>query len=133
MTTKLHQIRSIVQLLKVVAGSGDRTMFRGQLRNWPLIPTIARLHKFVDGFEDWQVFHKHVLERFKRYGRPHFIEKPLSEVEWLVHAQHHGLPTRLLDWTTNPLKALFFAIDDPQNDGFDGVVWMIEPNFWWEE
>src|SRR5450830_307170 len=132
MATKTS-IRSVVDLLRAVRGYDDRTMFRGQHRNWPLLPTIARLHKLVRGFEDWRTFHKHVLERFQRYGRPHFAAIPETEVEWLVHAQHYGLPTRLLDWTTNPLKALFFAVGDPQNDGHPGVLWMLEPTGWYED
>lgn len=108
-------------------------MFRGQLKDWPLIPTIARLHKYVRGFDNWQVFHRHVLERFRRYGRPHLDELHRTEIEWLVHAQHHGLPTRLLDWTTNPLKALFFAVDDPYDDRHDGVLWKLIPDGWWED
>ena len=100
-------VNDVAQLLSLVKGYHDRTMFRGQLRDWPLLPAIARVNIDVRWFGDWRNLHEHILERFKRYGRPHFSEKPGSEIEWLIHAQHYGLPTRLLDWTRNPLKGLF--------------------------
>jgi len=133
MVQRDKRIGNVVQLLTEVGDYNDRSMFRGQVKRWTLLPTISRLPKSVAAFENWEVFHAHTLEQFKRYGRPHFSQKPASDIEWLVHAQHYGLPTRLLDWTTNPLKALFFAVDDPQNDNEDGVLWVLEPDGWWDD
>ena len=43
----------------------------------------------------------------------------------------YGLPTRLLDWSSNPLKALYFAVENPNYDDVDGVVWAFQPEGWY--
>ena len=124
---------STIQFLELIEDNGSPAMFRGQANiSWPLLPSIARFAERIIGYDAIAHLEAHLLERFKQFGVPFRDFRDLPVIEQLLHAQHYGLPTRLLDWSTNPLKALFFAVEDPSFDKVDGAVFSTWPDFWSE-
>lgn len=83
-------------------------LYRGQSKDYPLLPSIARKDPRINT-TDLEI---EMLSELKRRSQNFQIHSLKDDWDWLVYAQHFGMKTRLLDWTTNPLSALWFACKD---------------------
>lgn len=113
-------INSLGEYISRIERESVSFFYRGQSQDWPLLPSIARVGR--GGYEELIEFEHEIISEFRRLSFPFFERHPDSFSEWILHAQHYGLPTRLLDWTSNPMKALYFAVED-LDEGEDAVVW----------
>lgn len=89
-----------------------------------LKPKIARYDKLKS--PDIEKEEKTILRLFKEQTLPYVDFIPTTEWDWMAIAQHHGLPTRLLDWSRNPLVASFFAVEKEYNG--DSAVYAFQHN-----
>ncbi|MGV3773541.1 MAG: FRG domain-containing protein, partial [Verrucomicrobiales bacterium] len=90
----------------------DNSVYRGMAcKDWRLITSLDRLGGTNPPHTKTHL-EEHILRNFLRHARP-FISNSSNLWELMVVAEHHGVPTRLLDWTHSPLIAAHFATRGP--------------------
>lgn len=119
METKV--IQSLESFLESLNDYPETLFYRGHsCIGYKLIPSIGR--SVSEGKESTILqYEREIFDDFKRKYSMFTDVRPKNDMEYLFLAQHYGLPTRLLDWTFNPLVALYFACCS--NMDKDGVVY----------
>lgn len=112
------------RLLKRKPRSITRVWFRGLTNiHFHQVPTFHREGRKIEG----EIY---LMNLFKQNSHELLSQIPDSEWEWMFLMRHHNLPSRLLDWTENPLVGLYFAVRPEKNDATsasDGVLWCLLP------
>jgi len=121
-------------------GALSQFWFRGVGKSsYKLSPSILR-HECIKTIDKLFEMEKDLLTRYRERSVPYLKEQLSSSWEMLFVMQHYGMPTRLLDWTENPLIALFFAVSSAKKTkatkksalafNEDAAVWVLSPSKW---
>jgi hypothetical protein len=121
-TKTIETLAEFTMLIEETCVDQSDILFRGVSGDFPLLPSIAR-ERLTD---DLLAVERSMLEEFQRHSLPHLGVAPETLWEWAALAAHHGLPTRLLDWSLNPLTSLWFVVRKPATQG-RGTFWILRP------
>lgn len=110
--TSVSQYLAIINAVK----DCDSLVYRGmQNLDWKLEPSLCRNHHYIADIEH------NMIEEFI-CSRPREFEGLSNSFDVVAKMQHYGLPTRLLDFTTNPLVALYFACEQAVNESINDCI-----------
>src|SRR5215212_1108543 len=116
------KIETFSELHQIIDRYDARTVIYRGIKSvqYPLIPKIGRIVP-PESIGSREANEKEILRLFKERALRFLDFMPSTDWEWLAIGQQYGLPTRLLDWTENPLVACYFAVQEPSED--DSVIY----------
>lgn len=132
---KANNFSEYIEIIKIIRKKNKVLWFRGHPNeNFQLIPSLLRYGRRKE-FRSKTVYYPNMIsaiQHFKKLGRglPHDL--PENDLEWLFLMQHYGVPTKLLDWSSNELIGLFFSLHEQGLLDFEitprnGAVFVVSP------
>lgn len=124
---RIDSVNSLVSVLSALTAGGGERWYRGHRdETW-----LLEASTFRPGAQ--QHDERGMLARFRQEAAAAGLQFAFDEWGWITFAQHHGLPTRLLDWSQSPLVALYFAAEEtPTNEPNgvepDGAFFALDPH-----
>jgi hypothetical protein len=129
------EVRSVTDLLAAIEKTGIATKpnahvrlwLRGQKdKSWKLSPGVYRSTFPANNDEAKRLWiERHLSQEFRIQSAGVLLESR-DDVALYFLQQHYKMPTRLLDWTTNPLAALHFAVGDEKDSMVDGMLFIMD-------
>jgi len=120
MIFRANSVEDAIDLANNFKAEGKYDLFRGHSRDWETISTIQRLTDETRGLKI-QVFNR--LYTFFKENEllKHYVHNGLTS-EFLAIAQHYGIPTNYIDFTSDPSTAAFFSTTSPNSKPGDECV-----------
>ncbi|RBA30395.1 hypothetical protein DQ226_17350 [Dietzia maris] len=124
--SEIRSVADLVERLQKVAIPTTELWFRGHgAESWDLQPSVYRSFEHAKN-------ESAMLARFRQEAAAAGQPFAFDQWGWVIYAQHHGIPTRLLDWSLSPLVALYFAslsekLKNGEDSGEDGTFYILRP------
>ncbi len=120
-----RSLKSWDDVRRFLQNLGSGWLFRGHGNAaWSLQPTLERLKGVLSASAAEEMIFRRFTRNAYGYLQAHLV--PNDTLEWLALMQHHGAPTRLLDWTTSPYVAAFFAFEEVTDPSGTCAVWALD-------
>jgi FRG domain len=127
-----NSVEAFITIFNGLSRTESDLWFRGQpSAEYQLVPNLLRYkNKIMPENEDEKLLAKYTksieyvipsfeiaLSEFKRKAHGFIDHSPKNDFEWMFIMQHYGMLTKLLDWSTNALVGLYFAIPEINDNG----------------